>query len=150
MGRQQKAQMQKLIDERQRLAAEIEAMRHRLEGLDIAIRLLEGEERNGHAFNGDAIVRRASVKETVLRLLGVFGETGLTAQEVVEKATELGESLDRASVSSLLSRLKKDGVLKLDGSKYQLVQNTSRESTPLPNDATPAATGDRKHATTVN
>jgi hypothetical protein len=39
------------------------------------------------------------------------GKGGVTAVEVVDRAAAKGRTLDRASVSSLLSRLKREGTL---------------------------------------
>lgn len=122
----QRFQMQRLKDERDRLAAEIEAKRHQLAGLDRAIALLEEEENAEEASRRRS---RTATKEIVLRLLEEFRETGLTAAEVVETARSKGHQLDRGSVSSLLSRLKREELLVLDpaSSKYRINNPTGQQ-----------------------
>jgi hypothetical protein len=110
------ANMKRLLEERDRLAAEIEALKHRLAGLNHAIELLSGEP-IPHASAGDR--RRGNVKSTVLGLMQEFSTNGLSASETVEIAARRGIQLDRASVSSLLSRLKREGTLTYDGAKYR-------------------------------
>lgn len=63
---------------------------------------------------------KGSVKNRVLEMLEAQGRSGLNAARAVEISTENGEPLDRGSVSSLLSRLKQDGVVAYDGSNYRL------------------------------
>ena len=64
---------------------------------------------------------RGAVKDTALRLLQAHAEHGLTAVELVDVAAREGISLDRGSISSLLSKLKAQGTLVLDAptSKYR-------------------------------
>lgn len=118
-----KEQMDKLLAERDRLAAQIAGLQHELAGLDRAIRVLKGE--HGAPL---AAKPRVAVKDVVLGLLDEFRETGLSAGETVERAYEREIALDRASVSSLLSRLKREGILTFDGSKYRIA---SREKSAL-------------------
>ena len=63
---------------------------------------------------------RSNVKQTVLALLEDAGASGLNATIAVERAAQAGTSLERGTVSSLLSRLKNEGVVKYDGSVYTL------------------------------
>lgn len=122
-----KAQMNRLLEQRARLSAEIEALRNKLEGLDLAIQLLSSDEetRSDETPQGNAprSPRRSNVKGITLQLLEESGSEGLSASEVVERAQNRGHTLDRGSVSSLLSRLKKEGTLIYDGSKYYLAEN---------------------------
>jgi hypothetical protein len=63
---------------------------------------------------------RSNVKQTILDLLEQAGDEGLNAASAVEKAAKAGVALERGSVSSLLSRLKNEGVVTYDGSVYRL------------------------------
>lgn len=67
--------------------------------------------------------RRSNVKQTVLALLEQVGATGLNAALAVELAAQSGTSLERGTVSSLLSRLKNEGVVVYDGTVYRLKQH---------------------------
>ena len=60
------------------------------------------------------------MKAKVLDLLEDVGTTGLNASTAVNLAEARGMELERASVSSLLSRLKSDGIVEFDGSMYRL------------------------------
>lgn len=66
---------------------------------------------------------RANVKSTVLNLLERAGASGLNAHIACEMAKEDGVSLAPKSVSSLLSRLKHDGVVYYTGKVYILPQH---------------------------
>lgn len=63
---------------------------------------------------------RANVKQTVLDLLDQVGATGLNAVIAVEMAAKGGVTLERGTVSSLLSRLKNEGVVDYDNTVYRL------------------------------
>jgi hypothetical protein len=63
---------------------------------------------------------RSNVKKTILELLEQAGDAGLNATSAVETAARSGISLERGTVSSLLSRLKNEGVVVYDGSVYRL------------------------------
>lgn len=63
---------------------------------------------------------KGSVKTTVLDLLERVGRSGLNAAKAVEMVGAEGGEIDRGSVSSLLSRLKSDGVVVYDGDMYRL------------------------------
>lgn len=63
---------------------------------------------------------RSNVKQAVIDLLARYQESGLNAAMAVEYAKEAGTSLDRGSVSSLLSRMKNEGVVTYDGAVYRL------------------------------
>lgn len=76
--------------------------------------------------NGEPKVKlrapRSNVKQTVLDLLEKSAEKGINASAAVEIAATSGVSLERGTVSSLLSRLKNEGVVVYDGSVYRLVK----------------------------
>lgn len=65
---------------------------------------------------------RANVKQIVLELLELSGDLGLNAAIAVEMAKERGQDIERASVSSILSRLKGDRVATYDGERYRLAK----------------------------
>lgn len=128
----QRVQMKRLEDERARLAAEIEAKKHELAGLDRALALLRQDESELEPRQRRP---RVLIKDIVLGLLSGNRELGLTAAEVVELGQVQGQALDRGSVSSLLSRLKAEGLLSLDGSKYRIA--TDNQSLPAPGSDSP-------------
>lgn len=66
---------------------------------------------------------RSNVKQTVLEILEEAGVAGVNAAFVVEHAARNGISLERGTVSSLLSRFKSDGTVTYDGSVYRLATN---------------------------
>lgn len=63
---------------------------------------------------------KGSVKTAVLDLLEQVGASGLNAATAVDLAKRDGIDIERGSVSSLLSRLKTDGVVTYNGSVYRL------------------------------
>ena len=64
---------------------------------------------------------RSNVKQTILDLLRSAAESGLNAATAVETASRAGVFLERGTVSSLLSRLKNEGIVTYDGSVYRLL-----------------------------
>lgn len=75
---------------------------------------------------------KGSVKTTVLDLLEESGQRGVNAATAVELAKAKGIALERGSVSSLLSRLKSDGVVIHRGDTYRLRKYSEMPSvTPL-------------------
>ena len=83
--------------------------------------------------NGEPKVKlrapRSNVKQTVLDLLEAAGEAGLNATSAVDTAKNSGLTIERGTVSSLLSRLKNEGVVVYDGSVYRLVKY-KKETSP--------------------
>jgi hypothetical protein len=117
--RRNRENMQRLTELRDRLKADIdrheaaiEALRNQLIGIDQAIKTLGGEA------VGTGSSRRTNVKKTVMQIIHDVGRQGVTAVEVVARAQAIGKTLDRASVSSLLSRLKREGTLVFNGERY--------------------------------
>lgn len=72
---------------------------------------------------------RSNVKQAVLDLLDQVGTKGLNAATAVELAGQSGMSLERGTVSSLLSRLKSEGALVYDGRVYRL-KGYAEDGTP--------------------
>jgi hypothetical protein len=94
----------------------------RIEGLKEALRIQNGEFGLPTPENRQRRMRRGNLKETVLDLAAQVAEVGMTGEECVALAKSKGIDLVPASVSSLLSRLKTDGILFFDGQKYRLKQ----------------------------
>ncbi len=120
---------------RDQLKAKIAELQQQLIGAEMMLRHLRGET--------TAAVRprapRSNVKNYILTLLEEAGERGLNAARAVEIAESKGDTLERGTVSSLLSRLKADGVVVYDGSLYRLSKhanaaagNTSAFAAPNP------------------
>jgi hypothetical protein len=128
-----KAGMKKtLIEQRDRLLAEIEALKNKVAGLEMAISLMD---RDGNKpATGAATSSGTSVKAAILDLLREVGTTGLNADSAVEIANRRGISLHRGSVSSTLSRMKSENVVSYDGKVYRLPEfsRANVESLPLP------------------
>jgi len=126
------ANMQKLTEMRERLQRQIaeseratEALKNELKGLEAAIAAVGGAEvtlgESAEVTLGESSVtnqRRRNVKATTMDLIVEAGEVGITATEVVERAAARGRTLPLPSISSLLSRLKREGTLRFDGERY--------------------------------
>lgn len=95
----------------------------RIEGLREALRIHGGAPIEPLAVDARKRIRRGNLTDTVLALADEAGEKGLTSEEFVRLAKiAKGVDLVPASVSSLLSRLKNDGVMFFDGQRYRLKQ----------------------------
>lgn len=112
-------------------------MRARLEGIRRDIEKLRAQE----ALLLDMLdekpqpTKRApkgAVKTTVLDLLEKVGRSGLNAAKAVELVEAEGETIDRGSVSSLLSRLKNDEIVVYDGEMYRLKKFTQMPTAVMP------------------
>lgn len=124
MSPKTKANMNKLIEQRDRLFSEMQAIKNRIEGLEMAISLMEGSI---DAPVNKSSGRRSNVKKTLIDMLKESGTTGLNASTAVEIAARRGVNLDRGTVSSLLSRLKHDEVVVYDGANYRLKEFSKEE-----------------------
>lgn len=111
---------QRLIQQRDQLLREIEALRNKVVGLEMAIALFDEEGVTPSASGSER--KRSGIKGTILDLLNEVGTTGLNAAIAVEIANRRGIHLDRQSVSSLLSRLKTDGAIIYEDQRYKLKQ----------------------------
>jgi hypothetical protein len=120
--------MKKLIEERDRLRTQIESLKSELRGIERAIALLSGEDVNGTATPATR-GRAKNVKDTVLGFLAEAGAPGLSVTKVMEMAQRRGFHVERGSVSSLLSRLKREGVLDLKDGAYTIRRPGPREGT---------------------
>lgn len=115
-----KAKMKVLEEQRDALLAEMEALKNKIAGLEMAMALLN--DHGNPAGNSASGSTRVNVKGTILDLLRQAGTTGLNAQSAVDIAQARGITLDKGSVSSLLSRFKREGLVVYDGEKYKLKQ----------------------------
>ena len=118
--------MKALVDQRARLMVELEALRNKIAGLDMAISILQ----KGAPVPKEGMTtvsRRTGVKGFVLDLLRERGADGLNAAVAVEIASRRGVLMDRGSVSSLLSRLKQDEVVTYDDNMYRLREFADEE-----------------------
>ncbi|HEY4941862.1 MAG TPA: hypothetical protein VII56_10570 [Rhizomicrobium sp.] len=125
--------MQKLIELRDRQAGDVADLekrlaeaRVRLHAYDTAIATM-----GGHALPVGGRKRQPNVKKTVLNIVNEAAAHGVTANEVVDKGAAQGRTLERNSVSSLLSRLKREGVLTFDGARYRPADVKPTNTVPL-------------------
>jgi hypothetical protein len=95
----------------------------------MAISLFDGD---GEAPVPTPRKKRSGIKDTVLDLLNEAGTTGTNGALAVETAERRGVHLDRQSVSSLLSRLKADGITVYEDQRYKLKQFAGSASSELP------------------
>ncbi len=117
-----KANVQRLVEQRDKLLAEIEALKNKVAGLEMAISLLgNDEDSQGQPLSA---VARLNLKATILDLLKEAGTTGLNATSAVEIAARRGITLNRGSVASNLSRMVKDKAVTYDGTRYRLPEFT--------------------------
>lgn len=114
-----KAQLQKLHDTHAELEAQLEALKNKIAGVRLAIDVLEGNDEDDVA-DEPGRAPRGAVKEALFELLKEAGKTGLNAHSAVEMAKRRGIELDRGTVSSTLSRMKRDGAVDHDGERYRL------------------------------
>lgn len=110
--------VKRLTEERASLLKQIENLQSELKGLDRAIRLMSGDSGGSEATGSVKGSRGKNVKETILTLVTAASPTGQSVSDLMDEARMKGIKLERASVSSLLSRLKKEGVLHMEGGKY--------------------------------
>ena len=118
-----KAHMQKLLDERKRLADQINALHYEMRGIETAIALL-GQADDQPSDSATDTSQRGQAKSVILDLLKEVSATGLNAASAVELAARRGIKLERATAASNLSRMKADNVVVYDGDKYRLTEYT--------------------------
>ncbi|MCP4380191.1 MAG: hypothetical protein GY798_01990 [Hyphomicrobiales bacterium] len=118
--------VQRLIEERKNLFADLEACRNKIAGLDIAIQLLTNGSLVESASTAPA--RQVGVTEVLVSLLEEAGSEGLSAKELTKRAGQRGRPVKRQSVSSLLSRLKREGTLVYENNRYKLPEGDSFEA----------------------
>lgn len=98
--------------------------REEIKKINIEIAALEEARQRTMGLNEQPRKRaaRSDVKNLVLQLLEEAGSAGLVASVAVEMAEKRGARLERGTVSSLLSRLKHDKIVRYDGTAYRLEQ----------------------------
>lgn len=103
--------VQQVRELRTKLRAEISVLQNRLEGVELALALLEGA---GHAPIA-RIHKRPTNKAIVLSALETATEMGLTVNEILAQR----EELKRGTISSQLSIWKTEGIVQhVDGRYY--------------------------------
>jgi cell division septum initiation protein DivIVA len=123
-----KVEVSKLLSEKEKLRAEIAALQNQLagkkgelSGIERAISLVSGDDAESEAIPAPEKRERArNVKETVLNAVEGAGQHGITVNQLLERTQREGKHLDRGTVSSMLSRFKRDGVLSMVDGKYSL------------------------------
>lgn len=110
------ANVDRLIEIRSTLVTQLELLKAKIEGIDIALSIVK----KGDAELEPQRTPRGGVKAALLDLLREVGDQGLNGNTAVELASRKGIQLDRNSVSSILSRLKADGAIEYDGQRYRL------------------------------
>ena len=114
--------LQHLISERDKLKAEAEALRNKIAGLEIAIKLIS----DGDLPTSLANESRPGVTDTLVELLRTAGESGLKPREAIELAERHGKHLNRGSVYSLLNRMERTGVVVHENARYKLSETFDR------------------------
>lgn len=106
---------------------------------DAEVRVQAGEQLLSMLLGQDAAadsapgkMKRGAVKDHVLRLVTENAGRGLVSSELVELAKAQGIELDRGTVSSLLSKLKAEGVLDYLDGKYRPAKPASPRQPPAP------------------
>lgn len=121
-------QMKTLQTEEARLIKEIDALQNQLIGVRRAMKLVSGEVILENMPASEPRRKSPSpIKDAVIGLISEFRDSGLSVNEVMELSAKRGTPLDRASVSSLLSRLKRELVLTSSDGKYRIASS----STPI-------------------
>lgn len=96
--------VEKLLKERDRIIHDIHSLENRLDGLDLAIRILKPEQVSvGGAKYG-------LVKNTVLDI--IRQNKNVTAADIMDIAGRRGVKLNQKSIATLLSRLKGRGEIR--------------------------------------
>jgi hypothetical protein len=112
-----------LQDKYFKLFQQSEAVRNKVEGLELAISILEkGDQQDRAPQIAPASI--TNVKGLLLDLARECGGGGINANIAVQLANKKGIPLLRGTAASNLSRLKADGALVHDGDKYKLPEHT--------------------------
>ena len=115
-----KAMKDKLIAERDSLIRQRDALENEIKGLERAISLLYDEPSSGGGSGSGG--SRPQVKRIVLDLLEEVGADGIDAATAVALAGKKGLTIRQGTVSSNLSRLKGDGLVRYVDGKYKLIK----------------------------
>lgn len=106
-----------LTKERDELRGQVEPLKQRLDRLNIAISALEGKP---SAESEQPRKRNRNVRNTVLEIIGKAGTAGVSIPDVLEEAERSGSPLEKSSVSTLVSTLKRSGAIIVDDGKYKI------------------------------
>ena len=117
-----KTPAQPLLDEHRRLQLELDALQNKIRGLEFAIELITDEARKQESPTSPK-GRERGITETIRSLLRDAGSSGLSPQMAVELAAARGQALNPTSVSSLLSRMKRDGQVAYRRKRYVLMED---------------------------
>ncbi len=101
-----KSPTQTLTDERNRLTVQLTELQNKIRGLELAIDLINDQADRTASFSGPRAIGTSAV---IREILVEAGSAGITPQMAIERAAARGETLNKTSVSSLLSRMKRDG-----------------------------------------
>jgi hypothetical protein len=118
-GMDRMVQLRRLMEQRDRLLKEVEALKNKIAGLDMAIGLI-GETPVQQEIAPSQ--RKIHVSETIVSLLREAGETGLKPKAAIALAAERGISLNRGSVYSLLNRMARNGTVVHEDTGYKLTE----------------------------
>jgi hypothetical protein len=127
-----------LLEQRDKLLTDVEALRNKIDGLDIAINLVSGvfvPAASEMSVPAEAPrLNRGAVSRTMIDLLRQSGEEGLKPRNVIEMAADRGINLNRGSVYTLLNRMEHSGVVVHEDAYYKLKEfvRESDRSEPLP------------------
>jgi len=120
-----KEEIKKLEEERAQIEAQIADLEAKLsglrgvaDGLERAMTIVAGKEL---LPNRDVPTRRErarGVKEAVLGAVQNAGPKGLTVGQLMDRTQREGIHLERGTVSSLLSRFKREGILDMEDGRY--------------------------------
>lgn len=129
-----KMKLHRLKEVRAELVKEMESLQGKIAGIDIAIKTMESDDNTAtpSKFDHNIGKKRIPIKRPILEYLEQAGIQGLNANEAVEKSDG---RFDRASVSSLLSRLKADGLLTLVKDRYFLIKFAPKTTAGIPSSA---------------
>jgi hypothetical protein len=111
--------VQQLIGERQNLKAQMEALRNQIEGLEIAIQLISKVT----TPSAEPDRARARVSETIVSILADSREVGLRPKDIIDRAMEIGISLNRGSVYALLNRMERTETITRQDGRYKLASS---------------------------
>lgn len=103
------------------LQRQINRLQEQLAGVELAIGTLSGVAQG-------AKQERTNVRTTLLRILESEGEKGINAAIAVEISARQNVRLEKATVASVLSRLKAEGLAVYDGSLYRPSYSASNQS----------------------
>lgn len=103
------------------LEEEIQRLANKLERLRAAKMMLEEEQEQTEQPPQRRQQHVGSVAELIMSIVRDSGNDGTDARSIVETARDRhGVNLNRASVSSMLSRWKKDGKLRRENNRYKI------------------------------